>query len=382
MAHWMATEAVGGILPVCILEFRKAPQACLESPPAAFPYPRTSRAQEDDMGRSYAAYLSSLLLFGSNGIVAAMIALPSLNIVVARTFLGASLLGALLLGASLVARRAKRREGGHLAAAKSPDRNIAAIALLACSGAALGASWIVLFEAYRLVGVGTASLMYYCGPVIVMALAPLLFKERLGPKKIVGFAAVALGAVLVSVQALDGGQDPQGLALGAASAIAYAVMIVCSKKATAVCPAAADRGLRNSFIQLLAGFAVAAAYSALTQGAGALLIPATPADIAPLLMLGLVNTGIGCLLYFSSIGRLPVQTVAVCGYLEPLSAVVLATLILGEPMSAVQLAGAALIVGGAAFCELAGARTGRPLKPPALSEPLQTIASNPKPTIR
>ena len=310
------------------------------------------------MGRSYAAYLSSLLLFGSNGIVAAMIALPSLDIVVARTFLGASLLGALLLGASLVARRAKRREGGRPAAAKSPDRNIAAIALLACSGAALGASWIVLFEAYRLVGVGTASLMYYCGPVIVMALAPLLFKERLGLKKIVGFAAVALGAVLVSVQALDGGQDPQGLALGAASAIAYAVMIVCSKKATAVCPAAADRGLRNSFIQLLAGFAVVAAYSALTQGAGALLIPAAPADIAPLLMLGLVNTGIGCLLYFSSIGHLPVQTVAVCGYLEPLSAVVLATLILGEPMSAVQLAGAALIVGGAAFCELAGARTG------------------------
>lgn len=382
MAHWMATEAVGGILPVCILEFRKAPQACLESPPAVFPYPRTSRAQEDDMGRSYAAYLSSLLLFGSNGIVAAMIALPSQDIVVARTFLGASLLGALLLGASLVARRAKRREGGHPAAAQSPDRNIAAIALLACSGAALGASWIVLFEAYRLVGVGTASLMYYCGPVIVMALAPLLFKERLGLKKIVGFAAVALGAVLVSVQALDGGQDPQGLALGAASAIAYAVMIVCSKKATAVCPAAADRGLRNSFIQLLAGFAVAAAYSALTQGAGALLIPATPADIAPLLMLGLVNTGIGCLLYFSSIGRLPVQTVAVCGYLEPLSAVVLATLILGEPMSAVQLAGAALIVGGAAFCELADARTGRPLKLPALSEPLQTIASNPEPTIR
>lgn len=381
MAHWMATEAAGGILPVCILEFRKAPQACLESPPTAFPYPRTSRTQEDDMGRSYAAYLSSLLLFGSNGIVAAMIALPSLDIVVARTFLGASLLGALLLGAS-VARRAKRREGRHPAAMESPDRNIAAIALLACSGAALGASWIVLFEAYRLVGVGTASLMYYCGPVIVMALAPLLFKERLGLRKIVGFAAVALGAVLVSVQALDGGQDPQGLALGAASAIAYAVMIVCGKKATAVCPAAADRGLRNSFIQLLAGFAVAAAYSALTQGAGALLIPATPADIAPLLMLGLVNTGIGCLLYFSSIGRLPVQTVAVCGYLEPLSAVVLATLILGEPMSAVQLAGAALIVGGAAFCELAGPRTGRPLKLPALSEPLQTIASNPEPTIR
>ena len=335
------------------------------------------------MGRSYAAYLSSLLLFGSNGIVAAMIALPSLDIVVARTFLGALLLGA-LFGASLVARHAKSRRGAacNPASSVTARQNATAIALLACSGAALGASWIVLFEAYRLVGVGTASLMYYCGPVIVMAVAPLLFKERLGIKKIAGFGAVAIGAVLVSVQALEGGQDPQGLALGAASAIAYAVMIVCSKKATAVCPAAADQGLRNSFIQLLAGFAVAAAYSALTQGPDALLIPAAPADIAPLLMLGLINTGIGCFLYFSSIGRLPVQTVAVCGYLEPLSAVVLATLILGEPMSAVQLAGAVLIVGGAAFCELSGSQASASLKLPALSKPMRTIASNPKPTIR
>ena len=335
------------------------------------------------MGRSYAAYLSSLLLFGSNGIVAAMIALPSLDIVVARTFLGALLLGA-LFGASFVARHAKSRRGAkrNPASSVTARQNATAIALLACSGAALGASWIVLFEAYRLVGVGTASLMYYCGPVIVMAVAPLLFKERLGIKKIAGFGAVAIGAVLVSVQALEGGQDPQGLALGAASAIAYAVMIVSSKKATAVCPAAADQGLRNSFIQLLAGFAVAAAYSALTQGPDALLIPAAPADIAPLLMLGLVNTGIGCFLYFSSIGRLPVQTVAVCGYLEPLSAVVLATLILGEPMSAVQLAGAILIVGGAAFCELSGSQASASLKLPTLSKPMRTIASNPKPTIR
>lgn len=335
------------------------------------------------MGRSYAAYLSSLLLFGSNGIVAAMIALPSLDIVVARTFLGALLLGT-FFGVSLVVRYAKPRRGAarNPASSATARQNAAAIALLACSGAALGASWIVLFEAYRLVGVGTASLMYYCGPVIVMAVAPLLFKERLGIKKIAGFGAVAIGAVLVSVQALEGGQDPQGLALGAASAIAYAVMIVCSKKATAVCPAAADQGLRNSFIQLLAGFAVAAAYSALTQGPDALLIPAAPADIAPLLTLGLINTGIGCFLYFSSIGRLPVQTVAVCGYLEPLSAVVLATLILGEPMSAVQLAGAVLIVGGAAFCELSGSQASASLKLPALSKPMRTIASNPKPTIR
>ena len=296
------------------------------------------------MAKSYAAYLSSLLLFGSNGIIAAAIALPSLDIVVARTFLGA-----LLLGLLLAAMSAARRQGRETPA---PHRKKAA-ALFACSGAALGASWIVLFEAYRLVGVGTASLLYYCGPVIVMATSPLLFKERLTVKKALGFSVVALGAVLVSMQALDGGQDPRGLTLGALSAVAYAVMIVCSKKAVEVCPASGDEGLRNSFIQLLAGFGIAAGYSALTGGPEALAIPLTADDIAPLLTLGLLNTGIGCLLYFTSVGRLPVQTVAVCGYLEPLSAVVLATLLLGEPLGGMQLLGAALIIGGAAYCEAA-----------------------------
>ena len=71
-----------------------------------------------------------------------------------------------------------------------------------------------------------------------------------------------------------------------------------------------------------------------------------------ILMLGLVNTGVGCYLYFSSLSKLPVQTVAVCSYLELLSAVVFAALLLGEQMTAVQIVGAACIIGGAMIGEL------------------------------
>lgn len=304
------------------------------------------------MGKSYAAYLSSLLLFGSNGIVAALIALPSLDIVIARTFLGALLLGMLCTVAALVRHMRRGVSSRILESAKESTRSyVAGVALFACSGAALGISWIALFEAYRLVGVGTASLLYYCGPVIVMALAPILFKEKIDAAKALGFTAVVLGACLVSIQALGGGQDARGLMLGAVSACAYAAMIVCSKKASAIAPNTADKGLRNTFIQLAAGFAVAAGYCVATQGPEALLISATPSDVAPLLVLGVLNTGVGCFFYFTSVGKLPVQTVAVLGYLEPLSAVALSALVLGEPLGAVQIIGAFLIVGGAAFCE-------------------------------
>jgi drug/metabolite transporter (DMT)-like permease len=53
-------------------------------------------------------------------------------------------------------------------------------------------------------------------------------------------------------------------------------------------------------------------------------------------------------------GRLPVQTVAICGYLEPLSALLFSAAFLGETLGAAQWAGAALILGGAAFGEWMG----------------------------
>lgn len=64
----------------------------------------------------------------------------------------------------------------------------------------------------------------------------------------------------------------------------------------------------------------------------------------PVLILGLVNTGIGCYLYFSNISEIPAQTIAVCDYIEPLSAVILATLILRVKVSYLQYVGAFMII--------------------------------------
>ena len=75
-------------------------------------------------------------------------------------------------------------------------------------------------------------------------------------------------------------------------------------------------------------------------------------SLIPILILGIVNTGIGCYFYFSSIGHLPVQTVAICGYLEPLSALIFSAALLGEKLGPAQISGAALILGGTAFGEL------------------------------
>ena len=49
--------------------------------------------------------------------------------------------------------------------------------------------------------------------------------------------------------------------------------------------------------------------------------------------------------------KLAVQTVAVCGYFEPLAAVVFAAVLLHETMQPLQILGAVLILGGAAGAE-------------------------------
>ena len=77
-----------------------------------------------------------------------------------------------------------------------------------------------------------------------------------------------------------------------------------------------------------------------------------PAEsVLPITILGLLNTGIGCYLYFSSIGKISVQTVAICGYLEPLSAVLFSVIFLREVLLPAQIVGASLIIGGAIFGE-------------------------------
>lgn len=290
------------------------------------------------MNNGLFTYLAALLLFGSNGIIAAAIALPSSDIVLLRTFLGAFSLVTILA----ITQR-------HKLQAPSRPREAAALIL---SGAALGASWIFLFRAYQTIGVGVSSLLYYCGPIIVMALSPFIFGEKLTGGKIAGFIAVACGAFLIAAQGLGGNMPIAGIVCGIASAFCYALMVIASKGAPRI------EGLENSALQLSAAFVTALVLTLVTQGTPSFFSPgiATSIDWRAVAMLGVVNTGIGCLLYFSAVAKLPVQTVAVVGNLEPLSAVVFSTVLLGEVITPVRLMGAALIIGGALFCELAGKR--------------------------
>ena len=280
------------------------------------------------MKQSYFKYIIALLLFGSNGIVASFINMNSYEIVLLRTLTGSLLLMLLFfLG----------KQKLTFYKYKKP------FLCLVISGIAMGASWMLLYEAYTRIGVSIASLLYYCGPIIVMILSPLLFREQLTVFKVIGFCAVLCGVFLVNGNAFGKRADTFGILCALMSALLYAFMVIFNKKATEI------KGLENSMLQLFISFLTVAVFVGVRQGF-AMYVPRS--GILPILFLGVVNTGIGCYFYFSSIGNLSVQTVAICGYLEPLSAVVFSVLLLHETMLPMQIVGAAMILGGAVFGEL------------------------------
>lgn len=282
------------------------------------------------MNGKFVKLILSVLLFGSSGIVASQIHMGSYEIVFLRTGIGSLLLGAVFFLTQ------KNRVFG---------KNKKDSLLLMLSGMGLGGGWIFLHEAYQTVGVGISTLLYYCAPAVVMVLSPLLFRERLNWKKGLGFLAVMTGMVLINGQAVQGGSSLWGLFCAVMSAVMYVMMLITNKKAESL------KGMENATYQLMFAFLTVAVYLLLRNGIH-MEIPA--GDWAAILLLGLVNTGIGCYLYFSSIGYLPVQTVAVCSYLEPLMAVLLSAAVLKEAMGGLQILGAVLILGGAVFAELKG----------------------------
>ncbi len=277
---------------------------------------------------AFIKYLSALLLFGLNGIVANNIELSSYEIVFLRT-----LIGSILLMLLFVVGKGKFHTNTY-------KKDTLFIVL---SGIAMGTSWMFLYEAYQQIGVSLSSLLYYCGPVIVMILSPLIFKEKLTTPKIIGFLIVLIGIVLVNGNAVGDNSNTWGIFCGAMSAVMYFFMVTLNKQSRNII------GMENSVIQLMVSFLTVAVFVGVKQGFGIKV----PSDAwIWIFILGIANTGIGCYLYFSPLAKLPVQTVAVCGYLEPLSAVVFASILLNEKMTIGQIIGATCIIGGAMIGEL------------------------------
>ena len=275
---------------------------------------------------SYGMYILSMLIFGTNGILVHHISLASSQIILMRTLIGGLLLTLIVL-----------LRGGFDRAGIRAD-----LLPLLLGGSVLGLNWVALFEAYRQLNVSLATLIYYVGPILVLLFSPVLFREKLNSRKITSVVLVAVGLVCISGSIALRGMSMRGLLTAVVSALFYAAVIIFNKRITNT------GGLQTAALELDIAFVIVLIYMMLTVG------PPHPAvsDIPWIAVIGLVNTGLAYLLYFSGLQKLPAQSAALISYVDPVSALVFSALFLHETMTPVQILGAVLIIGGAVFGEL------------------------------
>lgn len=286
-------------------------------------------------------YITAVVLYGTIGMFLRFVALPSELVALCRGVIGSVFILAYL---------ALRRTRPDLGAIR------ANLPWLLLSGVCLGLNWIFLFAAYMKTTVAIASLCNYMAPIIVIVVSPLVLRERLDIRKLPCVAAALAGIVLVS-GVLEGDHgDPTGTALGLAAALCFVCIVLCNRKLRDI--SALDR----SVVQLAASAVTILPYVIAHNRGQALTFDARSVWI--ILMLGVVHTGIAYCFYFSGMGSLPVQTVAILGYLEPVVSVLCSALFLRERLSAWGWIGAVLITVSSAVSEVLPARTEGPPESP------------------
>ena len=210
----------------------------------------------------------------------------------------------------------------------------------------IGLFYLIYFYTVRESTVGTAAILPYSSPAFVVVLARLFLKETLNAAKVLALFLTMAGIFLVA-----GAYDPANLevspvvlVVGLLSGLTYGLYSIFGRPV-------ADR-LRPSVILSYALFfgallLVVAALPTLDTLAGLSM-----GSYALLLMLAVVHTTLAFALYTFGLGRLGAGRAAIVATVEPVVAVALGALLLGEDLAFPKVIGAVLVISGAALAQV------------------------------
>jgi len=221
-------------------------------------------------------------------------------------------------------------------------------------GLILTLNWFLFLTALDMTTVATAELLAYTGPVFVAALAPLVLGERFD-RRIVWPLLLAMGGIAVILGqhglAMNSSTELLGAVLAFCSALTYATLLLRSKKILRGISSGALMLIEYSVASAVLAPFVAAAY---LRGDG----PTAEGSYAALVALGVVHTAFAGFVFLGGLRRVRADHAAILTYVEPVSAVVFASLFLGEPLTPLTVVGGALVVGGGLMVARMEAREG------------------------
>jgi drug/metabolite transporter (DMT)-like permease len=197
------------------------------------------------------------------------------------------------------------------------------------------------FAGLRYISAGLERLILYLNPTLVLGLGVLLFQRKASRQQIVALGVSYAGVLCVFGRevSLQGANVPLGASLVFGSAVSYAVYLAYSGEEVKRLGALRLTGLATTvacFI-CIAQFVILRPLSAMVVAPQVLwlsVLNATVCTFAPVLMV------------MMAIERIGASLTAQTGSLGPLSTILLATLLLGEPFTAWVAAGTVLVLAG------------------------------------
>lgn len=214
--------------------------------------------------------------------------------------------------------------------------------LIVCLGVGVGAYQVLWFAAIPHVGASAATVLSLgLAPVLVTAWEKCRSRSLPRTMELAVLAAGVLGLVLVSFSAGHGsttatGNTGLGITLAVSAGVVYAATTVLSRHLATRC-----EPLPLTTATTAVGAVAVLPVAAL---AGPLIV-ADPTTIAALLYLGVVTMALGYLVLYVGLRYTSASTAAIATLLEPVTATVLAVVLLGERLPAAGGSGIVLILG-------------------------------------
>ena len=295
------------------------------------------------MNKATIKVLIAMLLLGSLWVFLKNISLESVEISFFRGIIGSIFLGIVLL----IKMRSKKKsdEDIYLETSKNEykKKDKKSIIVLIISGMAIGFNWVFLFNSYNYITVANATIVYYLAPVIVIFVSPIFLKEKLTSKKVVAVICAMCGLILiVKTNTSNVNIDlTSGIINAFIAACLYASVIILNKFIKNV------DDYKKTFIQIFMASMVLLPWVIYRDK----IVFNSIKSIILILVLGIAHTGIAYCLYFSAMKDLKAQSIAILGYIDPVSSVVFSIFLLREPFSIYQLIGGVIILLSAIISE-------------------------------
>lgn len=198
---------------------------------------------------------------------------------------------------------------------------------------------ITLFVSYDYISSGVATSLIYTNPIWCTVIGLLFLHERLSPKKGVALVLATLGVMLLSGFFADDARfSAWGVFLGLCSGMGYgAYLVLLPRLKISKMPS-----LKLTFYIFFTAFLYTAVYVLAFEGG---IHPiADTASWVNLLLLGLLPTAFSNICVTMALRIVDTTIVAILGAFEPLTAMVVGVLLLGETCGTATVAGGILIL--------------------------------------